>query len=248
MNAPKCNTILDASVKCTFAPVPCPSCIKPTKISIFNRFGWMLVGLRNNTNVHCAYSNLQRPHQTTVTKYIFYPPSTAEIPRVSTHAHTGHLYAVHFSCQARLVFSIYNLSKFTTILYWTSKILLAVKIYYYRQHLGEVCAANSFSFSLFFRLKVVMASSDTSDANLFEAMLNAGNAGSSGLLDEDDNGALQSREKCQSKTASGDASASLYSQSTNDENGGKITVRKIDQKLTQLAEIVNSFLFLLSRS
>ena len=51
-----------------FAPVPCPSYIKPTKISIFNLFGWMLVGLRNNTNVDCAYSNLQRPHQTTVTK------------------------------------------------------------------------------------------------------------------------------------------------------------------------------------
>ena len=130
-------------------------------------------------------------------------------------------YAVHFSCQARLVFSKYNLSKFKTILYWTSKILLVVKIYYHRQHLGEVCAANSFSFSLFFRLKVVMAPYDISDANLFEAMLNAGNAGSSGLLDEDDNGALRSREKRKSKTASGDASAGLYSQSTNDQNGGK---------------------------
>ena len=52
---------------------------------------------------------------------------------------------------------------------------------------------------------------------------------------------LRSREKCQSKTSSSDASAGLFSQSTNDGNGGKITVKKIDQKLTQLAEIVNSF-------
>ena len=86
-----------------------------------------------------------------------------------------------------------------------------------------------------------MASSHTFDTNLFEAMLDAGNAGSSGLLDENENGVLRSREKRQSKTSSSDASAGLFSQSTNDGNGGKITVEKIDQKLTQLAEIVNSF-------
>ena len=51
--------------------------------------------------------------------------------------------------------------------------------------------------------------SDPSDVNLFEAMLTDGAASPCGLVEEGDNGALRRRGKCQSTTASGDASADI---------------------------------------
>ena len=113
----------------------------------------------------------------------FYPPSTTEtheILRMRTR-----VISMPFTLAGKLdwffdikSFKIYNnppLDVKNILLYTTTGRSLRSKL--------------SFVLVIFW-LKVVMASSHTSDANLFEPMLDAGNAGLSGLLDENDNGAL----------------------------------------------------------